>query len=70
MTSDNGNPFREDRMYTVSDLVDTLQISRVTIHRREKTGELPKPIELPAVGKRWAGRHLIAWYDQQTGKSL
>ncbi|MBX2852556.1 MAG: helix-turn-helix domain-containing protein [Phycisphaeraceae bacterium] len=67
---DNGNPFREDRMYAVSDLMEVLQVSRPSIHRWEKSGKIPPPINLPTAGKRWPGRHLIAWYDRQVPQGV
>ena len=64
MKPDNGNPFRSDEMYETADLVRILKVSRVSINTWEKSGRIPKSVPL-STGKRWPGRHMVAWYDGQ-----
>lgn len=61
----NGNPFQPDRMYTVKELAQTLGVTPRTVERHTKDGKLPPAVRLSALGPRYPGQHLQAWYNQQ-----
>lgn len=63
--TDNGNPFRDDKMYNTAELAEIMAVSRGTIGVWEKAGRIPASITFTTMGKRWPGRHMIAWYDRQ-----
>lgn len=64
---DNGNPFKEDRVYTVRELCETLRKSREWVHKAEKSGRIPASVNFPALGKHWPGRWMVEWYDREAG---
>ena len=55
----------ERRILRIADLVDQLGLSRTTIWRMRRAGDMPQPIQLSANTVGWHAHVIYRWLDNR-----
>jgi prophage regulatory protein len=61
-------PAELDRLLTTREVMQRLTLSRSTLWRMSRDGEIPRPIQLTPTRIAWRERDVLAWLDARAAQ--